>query len=155
MVDALEPEQVCQHAISDGANPENVAWRFKLPHILHYCQRYYIGPYFFNKYKLPHDFLTCDHPLLLDPADDAGVVALTYHSSVTPDGTVYELTPADRKRHAFFVCHMIAKINDAATFWKERHCGAASASGAAASASANLSKVYVVPKDQKRKRGGK
>jgi peptidyl serine alpha-galactosyltransferase len=141
MIDKLSPKEVCLYTQSDANNAQNVAWRNKLPHIMHYCQRYFLGPYFFNKYKLPHEFLSCEHPLVLDPLDDQGVIATKYDSAVTPNNEFNSITPEFAKRHAFFLCHMIARLNEAATYWKQQHCPAATA---------NFSKSYVVPFDKKK-----
>lgn len=146
-IDALEPEQVCQYVHSDASDPDNVAWRQKLPHIVHYCQRYFLGPYFFNKYKLPHSFLTCDFPLILDPTDDPDIIALKYSSAITPNNEFNELNPMQRKRHAFILCHIIARVNEAAAYWKQHNCPKENNSNNIA---ANFSKVYVVPFDKKK-----
>jgi peptidyl serine alpha-galactosyltransferase len=121
MVDELEPEQVCQHVSSDSSNPEDVAWRETLPHILHYCQPYALGPYFFSKHYLPNTLLTCEHPLMVDPAEEDTIVQ-KYNYSLLPDGTHNEISPVVRKRQAFFLCHLVARINEASVYWKEQHC---------------------------------
>lgn len=36
----------------------------KMPHVLHYCQRYALGKWFIGKYKLRKDFISCQSPLL-------------------------------------------------------------------------------------------
>jgi hypothetical protein len=38
-----------------------------LPLVLHYCQRYALGRWFFSKYKLRKDFFDCKSPLLREP----------------------------------------------------------------------------------------
>jgi peptidyl serine alpha-galactosyltransferase len=107
----------------------------QMPQILHYCQRYFLGPYFFSKYKLPKNFLDCDQPLLVDPvtAENTTDIAPRYDSSVTPNGENNPLPDMlMRKRHMFFICQMIHKMNAAATYFKQQHCGG----------NANYSKVW-------------
>ena len=123
-IDTVEPEHVCQHVQSNSTDPDNVAWTARLPHTLHYCQMYSLGPYFFFKYYLPDTFLSCEHPLLVDPVDEQGGIAASYNSSVAPDGKIKVMSSVNRKRHAFLLCHTISRLNDAATYWKEQHCQA-------------------------------
>ena len=92
-----------------------------MPHTLHFCQRYFVGPWFFSKYQLPKNFLSCDHPLLAQPTMKA--VDL-YPSSTSLDGTVHDQPPKERKRNIFMLCHMIRHLNDAASHYKRNHCGA-------------------------------
>ena len=42
----------------------------QLPHVIHYCQRYFLGKYFISKYKLRKDFISCEAPLLMIPPAD-------------------------------------------------------------------------------------
>jgi peptidyl serine alpha-galactosyltransferase len=142
-IDAMTPEQVCDPAWRTA--PETISTTQHLPHVLHFCQRYYLGPYFFSKYRLPWNFLTCEQPLLLDPMDQnhSKAISLLYDSSTTPDGTVYALPAWERPRQAFFLCHIIGTLNDAATFWKQQHCDPNTTT-------INLDKVYFVPPDSKK-----
>jgi len=126
-VDGRSSEDVC----SMDMNP--------VPHTLHFCQRYYIGEYFFSKYKLPTEppndiFLSCQHPLLKEPPKN---VADIYNSSQSLDGTPYKLSPRDRIRMAFVICQMFPRLNGAATFYKDHHCKDDSANPG------NYSKVFV------------
>jgi hypothetical protein len=99
-------------------NPEN------LPNVLHFCQRYALGDYFFGKYRLPKNFLTCESPLLVEPPHD-----FPTKTSITrfPDGETEENDDKRSIRNAFMVCYMISAMNEAAQFWKERHCPAGTA----------------------------
>jgi hypothetical protein len=128
-----------------------------LPNVLHYCQRYFLGPYFFSKYKLPKMILTCNHPLLLVPpsllingsstktnnSSDCGSIAFLYNSSVTPNGVFTQLSPKDAKHHAFMLCHMTYGLNDALQFWKQQHCKN--------DPSVTYEKTYVFPMDKPKK----
>jgi peptidyl serine alpha-galactosyltransferase len=124
-IDAMSPNDVCQHTWSDWRDPENVEYRQQLPYLIHYRQEYFHGPYYFCKYLFSKDFLTCDHALLADPSDhDQNIsdpqqsFALSYHKT-SSDSDI----PAEyRKRHAFMLCHLIPRINEAAIFWKNSHC---------------------------------
>eukprot|EP00547_Thalassionema_nitzschioides_P008075 CAMPEP_0194224584 /NCGR_PEP_ID=MMETSP0156-20130528/37842_1 /TAXON_ID=33649 /ORGANISM="Thalassionema nitzschioides, Strain L26-B" /LENGTH=424 /DNA_ID=CAMNT_0038956227 /DNA_START=27 /DNA_END=1298 /DNA_ORIENTATION=+ len=54
-----------------------------LPLVLHYCQRYSLGRWFFNKYKLREDIFDCNAPLLRDPPLDVGTI---YDWNIFPNG---------------------------------------------------------------------
>jgi peptidyl serine alpha-galactosyltransferase len=128
-VDEMPVKDLCKHTISDNSDPLNVKYRNRLPYIFHYCQEYYHGPYYFFKYFLPEDFLSCGHPLLQDPADhDAEdspfVLAISYNSTKykTYDGRPPTVTFPHRLRHTFSLCHLISRVNEAARYWKEQFC---------------------------------
>jgi peptidyl serine alpha-galactosyltransferase len=133
-----------------------------LPHVLHYCQRYFLGPYFFSKYQLPkgsrdNQFLSCSHGLFHEPPPNVGDL---YNSSVTLDWTFNELNPTLRLRMAFLLCQILPRLNDAATFYKDHHCLSSSSSAAAGAAVAagkddistvaNYSKTFFFSKHPKK-----
>ena len=120
------------------ASPQNyphIQSKHYLPNVLHFCQRYFLGPYFFSKYILPKQFLTCDHPLLAEPELD---IASKYETSVTPNGELNEIPKKQRNRHAFMLCHTIHGLNEAASYWKHNHCS-----------DGNLSKTFLFKKLKK------
>eukprot|EP00934_Nitzschia_sp_Nitz4_P007256 Nitzschia sp. Nitz4//scaffold192_size41448//2057//3710//NITZ4_007480-RA/size41448-snap-gene-0.52-mRNA-1//-1//CDS//3329540221//7246//frame0 len=106
----------------DAVPAEDICYKFpesEYPHVIHYCQRYFVGKWFIGKYKLRKDFLSCGAPLLtLPPAD----VAWKYEAALTPDGKYRELTKKNAKREAFMLCLMIQKLNEAAIYYKKNHC---------------------------------
>jgi len=141
VIDEAKPEEVCMHVRSDKMDPARVAWASTLPQVLHYCQRYFLGPWFFSKYKLPKDFLSCGQPLLKDPLDHDGVHFVSmYNSSVTPNHQFNQISPRDVKRHAFALCYTISIMNEAVQYWKEHHCRAED--------NANYSKTFLFPFDR-------
>jgi hypothetical protein len=96
-----------------------------LPYVLHYCQHYGIGPWFFSKYSLPHTFLSCNHPLMLLPNDEeAATIHLDYTYGYTYEGKKENLTDptVQSKRMAFMICQLTRKVNEAAVYWKQRNC---------------------------------
>ena len=142
-IDTIPNEQICYHTQNNSTDIATVQWHDQYyPNVVHYCQRYFLGPYFFNKYRLPHNFLTCAHPLYLDPTTitNASIVDM-YDSSITPDRTVYNDIPMQRrKRLAIMLCIVIGGLNDAATFWKEQNCQ-----------DGKYEKVYFVPPDPEKR----
>jgi hypothetical protein len=96
-----------------------------LPHVLHYCQRYFLGKWFIGKYKLRKDFISCEAPLLAVPPPDIGV---KYNYHVSPNDQKKE-TISDRqvKYNAFMLCTLIPALNDAAIYYKDHHCDKATA----------------------------
>jgi hypothetical protein len=109
-IDRLPDEHICQ---PDALDPQ------ALPSVLHFCQRYGWGPYFFGKRKLPHSFLSCEHALLADPP---ATLLQDYTSATFPKDNVREFDSADAKRNTFVVCYMIATLNQAAAYYKANHC---------------------------------
>eukprot|EP00542_Grammatophora_oceanica_P020431 CAMPEP_0194039796 /NCGR_PEP_ID=MMETSP0009_2-20130614/11893_1 /TAXON_ID=210454 /ORGANISM="Grammatophora oceanica, Strain CCMP 410" /LENGTH=538 /DNA_ID=CAMNT_0038682743 /DNA_START=101 /DNA_END=1717 /DNA_ORIENTATION=- len=109
MVREMQPDEtVCENTPQD-----------KMPHVLHYCQRYMLGKFFIGKYRLRKDFISCESPLLVEPTAD--IVKLRHQ--VAPDGTRIDLTKDDSaKLNAFMLCQLIPRLNEAAVFFKQHHC---------------------------------
>jgi peptidyl serine alpha-galactosyltransferase len=112
-IDKMPDHQVC-----DDFDVEDV------PNVLHYCQRYGMGNYFFGKRKLPKDFLSCSSPLLAEPPKD---VLQQYNYANFPGNNRKDRTPRFAKRNAFMVCYMIKALNGAAAHYKEQHCNSETA----------------------------
>jgi hypothetical protein len=108
LIDAIPAKDVCHNF------PKS-----EYPHVIHYCQRYYLGKWFIGKYRLRKDFISCEAPLLMVPPDD---IALTYTSAFTPDGNFKILKKTEVKEEAFMVCVMINSLNSAAVYYKDHHC---------------------------------
>ena len=85
--------------------------------MIHFCQRYGVGPWFFGKRRLPKDFLKCESPLLREPPAD-----LESDRILWPDGTWKEISPGLSKRNKFMLCHLIRVANEAAIYFKKNHC---------------------------------
>ena len=121
LVDALGQDEVCEY--SSLKEKED-----KLPYVLHYCQNYWLGKWFLGKYRLDSDFLSCEKPLLREPPKDIGS---QYNFYVRPGGKPYgtkeRLSPQEAKREQFMICQMIARLNDAATWYKGQTCEAGTA----------------------------
>jgi hypothetical protein len=113
-IDKMPAEKVC-----GGFSVEEV------PNVLHFCQRYAVGKFFFGKRKLPKDFLSCESPLLLEPPQD---LAVRYGNfGIMPNGNRKEWAEEHTKRHAFVLCYVIPALNAAATYYKQHHCDTATA----------------------------
>jgi len=111
-----------------------------LPFVLHYCQRYALGRWFFSKYKLPEPiFEDCDSPMLREPPSN---VAQTYDWSVFPNGhemndfagTNYSNSSKGedwkakvfRERHitnGWMLCAVLLGINEAIAAYRTETCG--------------------------------
>lgn len=118
-VDELPDDQVC--------NVDSWADNPKMPIVLHYCQRYFIGKFFFSKYRLKKRFISCETPLLTMPPKN---VHLEYDYWVRPPPDlgashpmeVKKISSAQAKREAFMLCGLISSMNDAARYFKMHHC---------------------------------
>ncbi|KAG7354688.1 hypothetical protein IV203_004044 [Nitzschia inconspicua] len=109
LIDAVPAEDVCHNF------PPS-----EYPHVIHYCQRYFLGKWFIGKYKLRKDFISCDSPLLKIPPAD---LALRYDYAIMPgDGSRKALKPKHAKEEVFMLCAMIDALNSAAKYYKDKHC---------------------------------
>jgi len=106
-VDKLPDNELCA--------PKSVE---ELPNVIHFCQRYGLGKYFFGKRKLPKDFLSCEAPLLREPTPDD----LDTNHVDFPDGKSKDWSNVLAKRNRFMLCHMIPSVNGAAEYYKKNHC---------------------------------
>lgn len=108
-VDKLTADDVCKHHDQKD-----------LPNVLHFCQKYGLGPSFFGKYRLPKNFLTCESPLMVEPLAD---IAKNHNSVRWPNGQEKSFTDQQVVRNAFMVCQLIPAVNEAAAYFKQNHCG--------------------------------
>lgn len=91
-----------------------------LPHVLHYCQEYGIGKYFFSKYLLRSDFLSCEAPLLKEPPRNLGAL---HNYMINPrDQKRLDFKDIVARRNAFAVCFLVKAMNEAAEYYKRHHC---------------------------------
>ena len=109
-IDALPDDQVCSPA-ADA----------KLPIVLHYCKRYFLERFFFGKYRLRKNYLSCDTPLLTRPTNrilDSAYYVPIPEANGRPKPADQAETQAmtdrrQRKRELFMLCGLIEKINEA------------------------------------------
>jgi hypothetical protein len=135
-IDEMPIEDVCEigYQIGEGTLPATETTSYILPNVIHFCQRYLIGPFMFGKHRVPKNFFECSTPLILEPPRDAGTI---YDFYVLPPQEVdYNKEPALRKyfaknhkhfkgtktRNVFVTCTMTAAANAASTFFKDNHC---------------------------------
>lgn len=115
MVDALPSENLCEFA----KRPQHEI--HPVPSVIHFCQRYTVGEWFFSKRRMVKDFFECDSPLLEEPPSN---VILESDYKHPPGGARTDLDPVNAQREGFVVCGMLGALNDAGVFFKEHHCGA-------------------------------
>lgn len=128
-VDNLSDDEVCD-VQAWSHNP-------RMPIILHYCKRYFLGKFFFSKYRLKKKFISCDAPLLTMPPRN---VHKLYDHWVRPPpdkGTTHDvevkwISAVQAKREAFMLCGLIYSVNEASRYYKLQHCNG----------SGNFSEVY-------------
>lgn len=109
----IPDEQLCRRDLDDAS------W----PNLLHYCQRYAWGPYFFGKNRFPKDFLSCDNPLLAEPPTDSVSFLSQFNHPQFPDGSHKSFDARQAKNNVFILCHMIPAINEAGAYFKQQQCG--------------------------------
>jgi len=113
LVDKIPMDGMCEFAKS----PQHDV--YAIPSLIHYCQRYAIGDWFFSKRKMVKDFFTCESPLLMLPSAD---IINEKDYRLFPGGARKELSEKARKREGFLVCTVLAALNDAARFFKDQQC---------------------------------
>lgn len=123
-IDQTDPKDICPrpeefHRDADQSALPVGMQRGALPHVLHFCQKYALGKYFFGKYRLRKDFLSCPVPLLKEPPADLGLFKGT---TTLPNGKVEALKDVHAKRNAFMLCRLIPAVNQASEYFKQRHC---------------------------------
>ena len=92
----------------------------RLPNVIHFCQRYGIDHWFFGKYRLPKNFISCDHPLMLEPPNN--LLETGKNQVVWPGGGISIMDAEEAKKNAFMACQMIRALNSAAEHFKKSHC---------------------------------
>jgi|AntRauTorckE5430_2_1112549.scaffolds.fasta_scaffold03231_3 hypothetical protein len=115
MVDKLPHEELCTIARkADHAE-------HPIPSLIHYCQRYTIGEWFFSKRKMKKDFFECEASLMQEPPSN---IVLETDFKHPPGGARTDLDTKMGQREGFMVCSIIGALNDAARFFKTNHCDA-------------------------------
>ncbi|KAL7543879.1 hypothetical protein ACHAXR_013282 [Thalassiosira sp. AJA248-18] len=118
LIDQIQGEEVCSFAMNSldaDVHP--------MPSVLHFCHRYGVGAKaFFAKKKVPKNFFSCESPLLEEPPMDIGSGKYLYKIPPFLDKKV-EFSAVVEKREAFMICSSIGFLNEAALFYKNRHCG--------------------------------
>jgi hypothetical protein len=103
LVDKIPAWQVCRFAKNIKHDQHAV------PPVLHLCQRYFVNEWFFSKRKIPPEVFDCDQPLLMEPPEDLNVAEV-------------DMDEGKAHREAFILCHTLAIMNEAATFYKQNAC---------------------------------
>ena len=124
---------VCPYPDDDNGNSHG------LPIILHYCKRYMIGRYFWSKYRLRKDLLSCEAPLLEDPTPDVANLDWWLPVPEANGNPAEDPSPQKHrsakvaKREAFMICALFQKVNEAIEHYKRHNCP---------NGTANLNRTY-------------
>jgi len=118
LIEGIPNEEVCEVAFDVDSS------KHPLPSVLHYCQRYIIGDWFFGKRRQPEDFFTCESPLLELPPTD---LIQRYDYMIPPPphkpaGEKKPLSPQQAKNTVFALCGIISTLNKAGEYFKTNHC---------------------------------
>jgi hypothetical protein len=131
-IDQMDDDKLC---------PSNDSYQQPAPIGLHYCQRYSLGRWFFSKYRIKKNILSCDKALLEVPHSG---IHKEYNYTMKPPRADFndKLTwkeerkgiPAKiAKRNTYMLCHLATAMNEALMHWKMMDCQ-----------SPNLNKTYSV-----------
>ena len=113
--------------------------KYPQPNVLHFCQRYIVGKYFFGKRKMPKNVFTCASPYksMAYPPIDLGEKFPFKHPLGTErtrledageELTKTDLNPKHARREAYMICVLTSFMNDALSFFRDKNCNADSAS---------------------------
>jgi peptidyl serine alpha-galactosyltransferase len=105
-VEKLGAERVCS-----PLSPTDI-----VPNVVHYCQEYGVGHYYFEKRRMHNDFMSCASPLLVEPPS---TLAADFDYRLLPTGEREQLPPGQVLANAFMVCRILPAVNAAMKF---RHC---------------------------------
>ncbi len=111
-IDRLSAETVCNKA----SNPNH--HRDPLTNVIHYCQIYHLGDWFFSKYKLTPNFFSCECPLLAFPPAEIGY----FNYTVSSKGEKKSSDEEHSKREAYMLCGIVFLLNEASLFFKSGYC---------------------------------
>lgn len=128
MVDKLPHENLCEIAKKPNHEKDPV------PSVIHLCQRYAVGEWFFSKRKMVKTFFECDSPLLEEPPSN---IVLESDYQQFPKGARKDLDSKHSQREGFMVCGIIGALNAASRFFKAHHCN-----GGNMETSMNLRKLF-------------
>ena len=124
LIDGLQSDHTCWNASFQTENLNHM--QDLLPTVIHYCQRYMIGKWFFGKRKMPKDIFSCTSPLLQMPSiEESKTLSTIYNYAIPPPP---HKPPGEHKhirhpkREAFMFCYLTNAVNEAAMFYQERHC---------------------------------
>eukprot|EP00554_Chaetoceros_debilis_P000798 CAMPEP_0194093038 /NCGR_PEP_ID=MMETSP0149-20130528/48929_1 /TAXON_ID=122233 /ORGANISM="Chaetoceros debilis, Strain MM31A-1" /LENGTH=498 /DNA_ID=CAMNT_0038778193 /DNA_START=124 /DNA_END=1620 /DNA_ORIENTATION=+ len=115
LVEKIPDDDLCKPSVESD---------YVLPSVLHFCQRYIVGKWFWGKRKMPKDIFTCEMPLLKSPPEDLP----TYDYFIPPSPH----RPKDERKtfgnrfkgkfDAFMLCQLTSAVNEASTFYKKHNC---------------------------------
>jgi len=116
MVDNItedKEESLCKFA----SDPDHS--KYPVPSVIHYCQRYAIGEWFFGKRKMVKNFFECESPLMEFPPMD--IIETKDYKKIFND-VKKDLKKHVARREGFMVCGILSALNDAGRFFKEHSC---------------------------------
>jgi hypothetical protein len=108
----------------NGVAPNQVCGREHVtnaPTVIHYCQYYSVGKYVVLKYYMDENFLSCQAQLLRYPPKD---LAMRYNRRRHVNGSMVPFDdPQQAVRTTFMLCAVTEALNEAASYFKQHHCG--------------------------------
>ena len=140
--DLSDPCATAQQAVRRGPTDDSLP---TLPYMLHYCKRYGTGRYFFSKYRVKKNIVSCEAPLMAYP--DANATASDFiifppradgKDKATFVETPKRIPARQSKRETFMVCGMTAALNEALLQFKKQACKGKSA---------NMNNTYLIMDD--------
>lgn len=111
LINKIPREETCHFAQS--ADHE----QYPVPSVIHFCQRYNVGPWLFAKHRTPKDIFSCESPLFREPESD---IATKYNYKKNPEGeTTFVKNVKTIQDDSFMICALTRRVNDAALYFKK------------------------------------
>ena len=115
LVDRITKDKVsslCEYASQPDHSDHPV------PSVIHFCQHYAIGDWFFGKRAMVKDFFECESPLMEFPP--LNIIETSDYRQV--HGKRTEPSEKNLRREGFVTCGILGSLNDASIFFKENSC---------------------------------
>jgi hypothetical protein len=144
----LDAATVCSDTQSSTTNDNyNSNWKClalqKLPNFLHFCQTYHVGDWFWNKWHVPKDYLTCESPIFATPPNNLGSsVYANYQQELGNRRKRNPINSYNQAQNAFMICAMSSVLQEAALYFKNHSCNATNAN---LDLSLNLYEIFTPP----------
>ncbi len=115
LIEKISDDDLCNPSVVDDV---------ELPLVLHFCQRYMVGRYFFGKRRMPTNIFSCEMPLLKEPPQNLPFL-YDYFTPPKPHPVTEEKPFKNKYQNryeSFMICFLSRAVNEASAFYKKNNC---------------------------------
>jgi len=121
----LDATTICNHTTTTTTTTTD-NWKClalqKIPNFLHFCQTYHVGDWYWNKWHIPKDYLTCESPILATPPHNLGKDYADYQLELGNRNIRNHINSYHQAQNAFMLCAMTSVLQEAALYYKKQSC---------------------------------